>query len=194
MKDTDKKSPDDFIILNNGDEKYQLIIHKEYSEEDAAFVVEGDQITFSDADISIKKKDSYSYKDIDFIEFWEYYTTMNEVDGRDNDLLLIGYQYQPYTEDASIPGVDLIYVLDNGGSSWLVYSFSGILKKNDAYYCFELLDAVSPNGVYDYSVNQDFDSFHPAFASRTGYEYPQWYYDKFIEWFELNEFEYQKIK
>lgn len=194
MKNTDMKSPDDFVVIDNGNENYQLIVNKEYSEEDAAFVVDGDQIAFLDADISVNKKDCYRYKDIDLIEFWEFYITMNELDLNDNDLLLVGFQYHTYTEDASIPGADLIYVLDNGDSSWLVYSFRGVLKNNDKYYCFELLDTVYPDGVYDYVINQEFDQFHPAFASRTGYEYPQWYYDKFIEWFELNNFEYQKIQ
>lgn len=196
MTNTDMKSSDDFIVIDNGDENYQLIMYKEYSRADAAFTVENDKVIFTDADVSINKNDCYSYKDIDLIDFWEYYTSSKELDLEDNDLLLIGYQYHTYSENPSgtLPGADLIYVLDNGDSSWLVYSFRGVLKNNDEYYCFELLDAVYPYGVYDYVINQEFDQFHPAFASRTGYEYPQWYYDKFIEWFELNKFEYQKIQ
>ena len=194
MKNTDMKSPDDFVVIDNGNENYQLIVNKEYSEKDAAFVVDGDQIAFLDADISVNKKDCYSYKDIDLIEFWEFYITMNELDLNDNDLLLIGYQYKPYTERASLPGACLIYVLENEDDSWLVYSFDGILKKDNDYHSFELGNEVYSDGGYDYVINQEFDQFHPAFASRTGYEYPQWYYDKFIEWFELNNFEYQKIQ
>ena len=53
MTNTDMKSPDDFIVIDNGDENYQLIMYKEYSRADAAFTVENDKVIFTDADVSI---------------------------------------------------------------------------------------------------------------------------------------------
>lgn len=170
-----KDSPD-YVVVDQGNDQYILVkgIDGYYK----ALKIKGDQIIFSVDDITVNKHDVYTYKDIDPDSFWNYIVNKQELDIGTKPLIFEAVRYK----DKDPIGAEFIFFLDNNDDNWLVYSYSGVIKKSDEYYSFtfkedgELLD-------------QTFSNKMAAFAEQY-YSKSKWTTDKMKKWLELNGFAY----
>lgn len=183
----------DYIVLDNGNDNYQLIMDNQRSYEDAEFETDSFAVTFIDKDIKVQKKDCYSYQDIDLHEFWDYIVEKKQLPVQEEPLVMIGYKYNSYHENVvsnGLAGLQVIYVLDCDVSVWDVYSYVGILKHKSQYYSFTNEQPFKQDGYIDYKISQDFDNCQANFCS-VKYAKHEWPIEKWLAWGELNGFEFQ---
>lgn len=163
------------IVLDRGNDQYGLV--KSINQMNTASETKGNKVFFKVDDITVNKKDAYTYKDIDANDFWNYIVKKQQLDIEDKPLMITGIRYL----DTKPMGAEMIYVFDNA-DNWLVYSYSSIVKKNGEYYSFNYQDG-------DQILDQQLNNKMPAFAESYYNKY-EWPIDKFKEWFKLNSYEW----
>lgn len=171
---------DDVVVLDSEDGTYQCVISNNYTDKNEQYVIEDTSVTFPNKNLTVALDDVYTYKSIDPIDLLDYLKDMGFVDATNKELTFVAYTTTPYDPNTmSLPGFGVMYAYDNG-DNWVIYSFEGILEKDDQYFNFHLLGP-REGKLYNFELNQEFDNTHPTLYDVT-YSKDDWSLEKFNQW------------